>query len=822
MGDSTTKLATIVFTDIVGFTKLSSENEPLAIQLLDTQRSTLRPIVDRHNGEWIKEIGDGLLLCFNTTKDAVECAIEIQHTVKNVANLDIRIGVHQGEVVSRDGDVFGDDVNVASRIEPFASPGGIVVSGRVNSSLIRNPVYQTKLLGKPELKGIGQELKLYCITSHGLPGAEPLRESPQVQPVVQEKSEEKKKSKLPLILGGIAGLVLLSGIIFFISGTGDKASSDKNELSIAVLPFVNMSSDKENEYFSDGMTEEILNSLAQISKLKVAARTSSFAFKGKNVDIRSIGKELSVAHILEGSVRKFGDDIRVTAQLIRISDGYHLWSNTFDRKFEEIFKMQKEISDAIADQMKIKLIGEKIIERKGITQNPEALDLYMQGRFLWNQNQEKAVLRSIEYFEKALDKDPQYALAESAIADAYYSLGLIKRWTVSHDERSRIFQNSEDHARKALSLEPELGEAYAVLGALYQGDKVSRHWKMDLDLAEKYFEKAIELSPSYTPAYVWYSNMLTLFANTLTDENKQLAEELFLKAYKIDPLSAHVNIRGGMLYSHEYYEYELALSYFDKAFELDPYLVYGSINFEYTSLLQKLYHWDRAEKSWNYAYQTDSTHFGTLWGITYHYINRSMFDKANHYMKKLYLHYPNGIDGKMSDMRALNSWIIITEEEDYEKTIDLLSKVMDENPCWYQVLIDAAICFKKSNQKDRGLTVLDNWATDCYENGNKSERFMNRYNNYLSTAKFTLTKNEKDKSSVDNIEKSLSLFENTDNVYRRIIEQLMSGEHEKTLDDLEFLYENYATPSMLKNHPLFDELRDRPRFNDLLDKMNLN
>ena len=209
MGDSTTKLATIVFTDIVGFTKLSSENEPLAIQLLDTQRSTLRPIVDRHNGEWIKEIGDGLLLCFNTPKDAVECAIEIQHTVKNVANLDLRIGVHQGEVVSKDGDVFGDDVNVASRIEPFASPGGIVVSGRVNSSLIRNPVYQTKLLGKPELKGVGQELKLYCITSHGLPEAEPLRESPQAQPVVQEKSEEKKKSKLPLILGGIARLALL-------------------------------------------------------------------------------------------------------------------------------------------------------------------------------------------------------------------------------------------------------------------------------------------------------------------------------------------------------------------------------------------------------------------------------------------------------------------------------------------------------------------------------------------------------------------------------------------------------------------------------------
>ena len=182
MANPTHKLATIVFTDIVGFTKLSAENEPLAIQLLVTQRTTLKPIVERYNGRWLKEIGDGLLLIFDTTKDAVDCSIEIQHTVKNVANLDLRIGIHQGEVVIQGDDVLGDDVNVASRIEPFASTGGIVISNRVNASLLRDPSYQTKLVGKPALKGVRQEVKLHCIISHGLPETDLSKVSAKLEP----------------------------------------------------------------------------------------------------------------------------------------------------------------------------------------------------------------------------------------------------------------------------------------------------------------------------------------------------------------------------------------------------------------------------------------------------------------------------------------------------------------------------------------------------------------------------------------------------------------------------------------------------------------
>ena len=168
MPDQTRKLAAIVFTDIVGFTKLSAENEPAALSLLEKQRDLLKPIVEEHGGSWLKEIGDGLLLLFDTSKDAVYCAIEIQSIVKEVEYLNLRIGIHQGEVQFQGNDVVGDDVNIAARIEPFVAEGGIALSGRVNASLARDPDFVTKFLGKPKLKGVGQDVKVYCITSHGL------------------------------------------------------------------------------------------------------------------------------------------------------------------------------------------------------------------------------------------------------------------------------------------------------------------------------------------------------------------------------------------------------------------------------------------------------------------------------------------------------------------------------------------------------------------------------------------------------------------------------------------------------------------------------
>ena len=805
------KLVAIVFTDVVGFTKLTAKDQSRASDLLDIQREILKPVVQSHDGQWVKEMGDGLILTFSTITKAVDCCIEIQKISKDIQDLNLRIGIHLGEVIEKENDIIGDDVNVASRVEPFSAPGGIAISNKVNDALIRESGYNTKYLGKPKLKGVGQEVKVYCIISHGLPETDLSTISAKLDSVVN-----KKYAYVYFFL-----LLVLSSILYFKYGRSEIV----DQRSIAVLPFTNMSNDKENEYFSDGMTEEILNSLAQMNKLHVAARTSSFAYKGKNEDIRKIGKQLSVSHILEGSVRKFGEDIKVAAQLIRVSDGFQLWSDSYARKFIDIFKLQEDISSAIAEQLKIKLIGGDILERVGTTEDPEALDLYMQGRFLWNQNQEKPVLRSIEYFEEALLKDSNYALAESAIADAYYSLGIIKRWTISNDERSKIFQNAEDHARNALAIEPDLGEAYAVLGELFRGNQISRHWKVDKQLAETYFKKAIELSPKYTPAYVWYSYLLE---HNSVDRNDE-AEEIFKKALEIDPLSARVNIRGGELYNLSLKDYEKSLTFFDKAFELDPYLVYGSVNYEYTTLLEKLYHWDRAERSWEYAYQTDSTFFGTLWGMTDHYIQRGMLDKADRYLQKLTEQYlTEGIWSQGAyDIYFLKA-VRDLANRDFNSMADVLEKMYAIDPCQRLFSMDYAFGMKTIKKNDEARKNLLKWQGECSSMRSSEKDDQNTVVNddidtFYNKVAIEILRN--DFSVNDNLLKiveELNTSKELELIYLSIFLNVLVNDQQLALTMLDAQIKEYEVPKYINIHPIFDDLSEDQEFSILKQKMGFN
>ncbi len=558
MADSTHKLATIVFTDIVGFTKLSAENEPLAIQLLDTQRTTLKPIVERHNGHWLKEIGDGLLLTFDTTRDAVDCSIEIQHTIKNVANLDLRIGIHQGEVVIQGDDVLGDDVNVASRIEPFASPGGIVITNRINASLIRDPVYQTRLVGSPALKGVRQEVKLHCIISHGLPetdisqvsaklepGSSPVVSPPEPVSTVQtptlREQKDKKKSPLPLIIGGIAGVGILAGIvIFMMKGSEGSPGKISGQISIACLPFVNMSSDKENEYFSDGITEEILNYLAKIKDLRVISRTSVFTYKNKkDISLVEIGRELDVSHVLEGSVRKAGEKVRITAQLIRSDDDAHLWSETYDRDLKDIFAVQDEIAQTIVTTLEMDYIGhtEKPVEKKRET-SLEAYNLYLQGIHFQTNRDEAGMRMALSYFNKTVKADPDYDLAYVGLANTYLLMA---------DYGYKTFDESlplaEYNSNKALELNPNTADVQ--VSQAY----VSLIRKDDPAITEKFFKKAIQLNPNFARAQHWYSDFLKLVI-----KNQEKAYEYAIAAYNLDPLSpiisynlANVCVNAGYL-----------------------------------------------------------------------------------------------------------------------------------------------------------------------------------------------------------------------------------------------------------------------------------
>jgi non-specific serine/threonine protein kinase len=268
--------------------------------------------------------------------------------------------------------------------------------------------------------------------------------------------------------------------------------------SLAVLPFTNMSADKENEYFCDGLSEELINALTNIRELRVVARTSAFAFKGKEIDVREVGGKLNVGAILEGSVRKSGQRLRIAAQLINVEDGYHIWSGQFDREMKDIFDIQEEISLTIVDHLKLNLLkGEKEKILKRHTEDHEAYELYLKGLYFWKRRYERGLQKSLQYFQQAAEKDPGYALPHVGIADAYGILG-IYGFIPPHPAYAR----ARAAANKALEIDPELGEVHASLGW------IAMWYDRDWPAAENHFLKATQIRPDYPEGHMWYGNLL--------------------------------------------------------------------------------------------------------------------------------------------------------------------------------------------------------------------------------------------------------------------------------------------------------------------------
>jgi eukaryotic-like serine/threonine-protein kinase len=323
--------------------------------------------------------------------------------------------------------------------------------------------------------------------------------------------------------------------------------------SLAVLSFTNMSADKENEYFCDGLSEDIINALCNIQDLKVAARTSAFAFKGKEIDIREVGEKLNVSTVLEGSVRKSGQRLRITAQLINVEDGYHIWSGQFDREMKDIFDIQEEISLTIVDQLKLKLVKgerEKILKRS--TENHEAYDLYLKGRYFWYRRYEKGLQRGLQYFQQAIEKDPDYALPHVGIADTFGILGFFG-FMPPH----QAFSRAKEAAKKALEIDPEVAEVYASLGY------IASVYDWDWPAAESYFLKAIRMKPQYALAHHWYGAYLSLMGRP-----DEFIREM-QKACELEPLEpANPSHLGLALYMAR--RFDESMEVLRKVMESDP------------------------------------------------------------------------------------------------------------------------------------------------------------------------------------------------------------------------------------------------------------
>ncbi len=374
------QLAAIMFSDMTGYTALMQLNEQLAKVKHRRLKEVLETAVADYHGKILQYYGDGALSIFNSAIDGVNCSIQIQRALQQEPKVDLRIGIHTGDISIENETIYGDGVNLASRIESLAVPGSIFISEKVYDEIRNQENLTAREMGYFEFKNVTKPVRIFAIDKEGL--------------VVPARSELKGKTKQPT-----------------------------NRL--AVLPFVNMSGDPENEYFSDGITEELLNAFTKVDGLQVTSRTSAFAFKGKEVDIREIGIQLNVDRILEGSVRRAGNRVRISAQLINAADGYHIWSENYDRDLTDIFQVQDEISTIIANKLRENLTAKEQEETlvKTPTENIEAYTLFLKGLHFHNKITPKNTKKAIECFEKAITLEPDYAYAYAMAATGYAYLG---------------------------------------------------------------------------------------------------------------------------------------------------------------------------------------------------------------------------------------------------------------------------------------------------------------------------------------------------------------------------------------------------------------
>jgi len=368
------QLAVVLFADIAGYTALMHEDEGTALQILQHFKEELFTTVKKNEGEIIQYFGDGCLMVFDNAANAVMSAKSIQENLRNEPKVPVRIGIHLGDVLYREGNIFGDCVNIASRIESMGVPGAILFSDAIKKQIKNKPEFIVSSLGEFEFKNVEEPMEIFALSNAGFPVPDPL----------------------------------------YVNGKFKDGGPAK---SVAVLPFDNLSKDPEQEYFSDGMAEEILNSLSHIKELKVAGRLSSFQFKDKNISLKEIGEKLAVKTVLAGSIRKQGTRVRITVQLINIKDGFQLWSGKYDREFNDIFSIQEEIALAVTEELKLKLLKkDRELILKTHTQNTEAYDEYLKGKFYLNRRG-PYILTAMKHFQKATELDPEFALPFVGIAD---------------------------------------------------------------------------------------------------------------------------------------------------------------------------------------------------------------------------------------------------------------------------------------------------------------------------------------------------------------------------------------------------------------------
>ena len=508
-------MGAIMFADMTGFTAMMQEDEPRARLLRERQRSVLEELIPLHHGTIIQYFGDGTLVLFDSVSDAVRSGIAIQKELQKEPKVRLRIGIHCGDVVRDSEGIYGDPVNVASRIESIAVPGSVLFSEKVFDEVKNQPDIIARPIGRFRFKNVRQPMQIFAAVSEGLviPTTADGR-GKIVRGFPARRFFASRKGQL----FSVALLALLMTAILVLKPLFAKSSGLN---SIAVLPLENLSGDPAQDYFVSGMHETLITELSKISSLRVISRTSMMQYKNSSKPAPQIAKELGVKVLLQGSVIRENDQVRITVQLVDGSSDKHLWSQEFNRELKSILSLYSDVAQQVAAEIRLKLTSadeSRLTPPRPV--NPRAYEYYLRGRHSWNQRTLPAYEQAIAYYNLALKQDSNYAPAYAALADAYMLSG--EQGGIPQRDALRL---SENAITKALELDNKLAEAY-VSRAVWE---LSNRW--DWNKSEELLKRAIELNPGHAPAYQIYGRILGFIGRH--DEALQHLES----AKVLDPLS---------------------------------------------------------------------------------------------------------------------------------------------------------------------------------------------------------------------------------------------------------------------------------------------
>ena len=511
------QLAAIMFTDIEGYTSIMQHDEKEAVTIRERHRTSFEMTTEAFNGTIIQYFGDGTLSVFNSTVEAVECAIELQKAFLETPIIPVRIGIHVGDIIYSKDDIIGDAVNIASRIESCGVPGSILISDKVHDQIRSQKHIKSQFLDAYELKNVDDAMPIFAISNDGLLVPKPENVRGKLK---ETKNEEKKtpsnKNTLVRVIAGLMFILLTVFVVQYVSNN----KLEIKDLSIAVLPFDNLSSDEDSEFFRDGITEDILTQLSKLKDLRVISRTSVMRYKETNKTISEIAEELGVTYILQGSIRKYDKDIRISPKLIDATSGKHIWAENYDKTLTDIFGLQTEVSKEIVDALEINLSFD---EQQGLneipTQNIEAYKLFLTGRNEADKRNSESIAKSIELYKQAITLDPDYAEAYAEIANSIYL-----ETYYSHRDATEASLLANKYLDQAEKINNKVSRIYSVRGLIFNIEGKREE-------AINAFEKAITLSPNDLTARHQYS---TFFYYTRKYE-KQLEHAKI--AYSLDPMS---------------------------------------------------------------------------------------------------------------------------------------------------------------------------------------------------------------------------------------------------------------------------------------------